>query len=264
MRTNPSRHYNFPIVQFMFFTFTFTFPSTGQLVPKYFSTNLDTMESTWTVRSYLETNRLNGLKWSEKILREDMSTFVGNGVVVQRGVAQQLRVVLLKSRKVSQILESPLHKKFLDMKRTVTSLTKNSPVTFIQNQQVSSQSHTISPFKASSVPSRQVLSKSSKPLSKSGKRYRFKRLKAEMNPSDFKLISQNGQKGKIDAFQVLNYQHDAHQSTRGLDKTNKLVKQQAGFQVLPGKHLLLEAKKPPTQKKCCLMNIMWKFLFKVH
>ena len=74
----------------------FTFTSTVQLVPKYFSSDMDTMESTWTVRSYLETNRLNGLKWSEKNLRDDINAFVGNGEVVKRAVAQQLRIILIK------------------------------------------------------------------------------------------------------------------------------------------------------------------------
>ena len=225
----------------------FNFTSTGQLVPKYFSSDMDTMESTWTVRSYLETNRLNGVKWSEKNLRDDINAFVGNGEVVKRAVAQQLRVILIKSRKVSQILVSPMHEKFLDEKRTSNSLLKNSPVTFIQNQKVSSISQC--PVQASSVQSKPILSKSSKPLGKSGKRYRFKRLKAEMNPSDFNLIAEKGRKGKMDTFQVLNYQHDAHLSSRGMDKTNQLVKQQTGFQVLPGRHLLDEAKKTTYPEK---------------
>ena len=70
-----------------------------------------------------------------------------------------------------------------------------------------------------------------------------------MNPSDFNLIAEKGRKGKMDTFQVLNYQHDAHLSSRGMDKTNQLVKQQTGFQVLPGRHLLDEAKKTTYPEK---------------
>ena len=69
---------------------------------------------------------------------------------------------------VSKILVSPMHEKFLNQKRTSNSLLKNSPVTFIQNQKVSSISQC--PVQASSVQSKPILSKSSKPLGKSGKR----------------------------------------------------------------------------------------------
>ena len=64
------------------------------------------MESTWTVRSYLESQRVKGLKWSEKNLRDDIGTFLGRGEAVNRAVAQYLRVILLKTRKVSILLES--------------------------------------------------------------------------------------------------------------------------------------------------------------
>ena len=42
------------------------------------------MESTWTVRSYLESQRVKGLKWSEKNLRDDIGTFLGRGEAVNR------------------------------------------------------------------------------------------------------------------------------------------------------------------------------------
>ena len=83
--------------------------------------------------------------------------------------------------------------------------------------------------------------RTSRPLGYHGKRYRIRRLKDEME-QDFNLIVGNGKKGKLDAFKVLNYQQEANMSRRGIAKTNKLVKHQTGFLVLPGERLMQRAR----------------------
>ena len=200
------------------------------------------MESTWTVRSYLESQRVNGLKWSEKNLRDDIGTFLGRGEAVNRAVAQHLRVILLKTRKVSILLESETHHKFLDQKRSFNAIPSVSPVPVLPNSNIQSGTVQSEPVLSRSVSSKPVKSRKSRPLGYHGKLYRFKRLKAQMNDSDFKLIAENGQKGKLNAFKVLNFQHEANMSKRGIEKTSKLVKQQTGFNVLPGNRLLQKAR----------------------
>ena len=86
--------------------------------------NKKKMNSTWTVREYLEAQRVQGFKWNEKSLRDDLSKFLGGGDV-QRSVAQHLKRVLLKTRKVKQILESEMHEKFLDQKRSFPVVPSN-------------------------------------------------------------------------------------------------------------------------------------------
>ena len=97
------------------------------------------MESTWTVRSYLESQRVNGLKWSEKNLRDDIGTFLGRGEAVNRAVAQHLRVILLKNRKVNILLESETHHKFLDQKRSFNAIPSVSPVPVLPNSNIQHQ-----------------------------------------------------------------------------------------------------------------------------
>ena len=63
-----------------------------------------------------------------------------------------------------------------------------------------------------------------------------------MENAEFNLIASNGKKGKINAFKVLNYQQEANMSRRGIAKTNKLVKHQTGFLVLPGERLMQRAR----------------------
>ena len=191
------------------------------------------------MREYLEERRVHGLKWNEKSLRDDLSNFCG-GAEVQRGVAQHLRKILLKTRNVSKVLESEVHEKFLDQRRSFTPL-QPEPVQPVQSKAVQSK-----PVQSRSVLSKPMHSsavqvRTSRPLGYHGKRYRIRRLKDEME-QDFNLIVGNGKKGKLDAFKVLNYQQEANMSRRGIAKTNKLVKHQTGFNVLPGDRLLQRAR----------------------
>ena len=138
---------------------------------------------------------------------------------MNRAVTQHLRVILLKTRKVSKLLESETHHKFLDQKRSFNAIPSVSPVPVLPNSNIQSGPVQSGPVLSRSVSSKPVKSRTSRPLGYHGKLYRFKRLKAQMNESDFKLIAENGQKGKLNSFKVLNFQHEANMSMNQREKT---------------------------------------------
>ena len=70
------------------------------------------------------------------------------------------------------------------------------------------------------------------------------RLADVMDQGELKLISESfASKDKVESSKALNYLHDAHMSNRDMSKTINIIKEHTGQKVLPGKFLLLKAKK---------------------
>ena len=197
----------------------------------------------WNIREFLLKNdpKLHH-KINEKDLLKGLQNHAGEGYCVPRGLAQHLKGILMKEKMVKNILERPKHAVFLDKVRNCaptfspTTLTASTPPTEAPTE---APTHALT---ASKPP--QIKRKTTEALSSSGKRYRMARLADVMDQGELKLISESfASKDKVESSKALNYVHDAHMSNRDMSKTIKLVKEHTGQQVLPGKHLLLKAKK---------------------
>ena len=69
----------------------------------------------WTVRDFLLKNTPTfHHKIKKKDLLKGLQDHAGNDFCVQRGVAQQLKVILKKKKMVKNILERPKHSTFID------------------------------------------------------------------------------------------------------------------------------------------------------
>lgn len=210
----------------------------------------------WTVRGFLEKNGPKFTK-NETQLLQGLQEYAGNGFCVERRVAMSLKRILVKEKFVKNVLERSNHSSFIDKVRTCAP--KSSPVSFIQQQKkvVESKKKTEMNFERPKE-GNLLKRKNTEDLSYNGKKYRKKRLADVMDKADMKLISENKSGNeKVDLSKTLNYQHDAHLSERDFTATIKIIKEHTGRQILPGKHMRLQAKKEtyPAGIVCDQLNV---------
>ena len=77
-----------------------------------------------------------------------------------------------------------------------------------------------------------VKRKHPKDLSRSGREYRKAQLLRKLQEGDLQLLKSKGE--RLNAFETLNYQKDAHMSERDIMKTEKMFKRKVGANVLAG------------------------------
>lgn len=166
----------------------------------------------WTVREFLEKN-VQHVPKKEKTLLAALRIHAGEKFCVPRGVGQQLSAILKTEKFPKNILERRKHIGFIDKVRSCVPTPKDSPVGFMKQQQVieASKKCVEKPVK---VPKR----KPTEDLSKSGKRYRLKRLGDVIDKDDLKLINEaKVTTSKVDPSKALNYVYDAHMSSRDME-----------------------------------------------
>ena len=161
----------------------------------------------------LDSQRVPGEKRSTCAKKRKDTAGCAKDFCVPRGVGQQLSAILKTEKFPKNILERRKHIGFIDKVRSCVPTPKDSPVGFMKQQQVieASKKCVEKPVK---VPKR----KPTEDLSKSGKRYRLKRLGDVIDKDDLKLINEaKVTTSKVDPSKALNYVYDAHMSSRDME-----------------------------------------------
>ena len=198
------------------------------------------MTTSFTFKSYLENRLANGMSVlkTEKWLREDLDKFSKGKST--RSHAQILRRQLIKTKSAKNLLESLSQKDFLSKTRTCES---TDYVTNLHAVSGRSQEHLVventKEILIEEVKDSEVKRKSVDDLSRSGKSYRQKKLLGQLQEGDLKLIK--SKREKLNAFEALSFQKDAHMSERDMILAKKLVKAKSGANNLAGRWLKKKA-----------------------
>ena len=200
------------------------------------------MTSTFNYKTYLENRVANGVTIvkTEKWLQEDMDNFAKGKIT--RSDVQALKRSLVKMNGAKQLLGNKGHKDFLCKIRNCesTDYVTNLHAKNGRSQEIigmDNQNENESEEKEDNVGC--VKRRRLGDLSRSGKVYRRKKLLHTLEEDDIQLLKSIGE--KPNAFQTLNYQKDAHMSERDMMKTQKLVKEKVGANVLAGRRLKKKA-----------------------
>ena len=198
------------------------------------------MTTSFTFKSYLENRLANGISIlkTEKWLQEDLNKFSKGKTT--RSHVQNLRRQLIKMHSTKNLLGSLAQKDFLSKTRTCES--KNY-VTNLHARNGRSQENLVientKEILIEEVKDSAVKRKSVDDLSRSGKKYRRKKLLSQLEEGDLKLIK--SKRGKLNAFEALSFQKDAHMSERDMILAKKLVKAKSGANNLAGRRLKKKA-----------------------
>ena len=218
---------------------------------KCFSSELDTMKctdqfdivhrremtSSYNFKGYLENRLANeaSILKTEKFLQEDLNKFASGKTT--RADVQNLKRQLVKHRSAKNLLQSKAQNDFICKIRTCEStdyLTKlHAKNGRIQNVGIKNTEEEVIEVKEDNA--NFVKTKHVEDLSRSGKVYRREKLIRTLQEGDLKLL--NSKRSKVNAFEALNFQKEAHMSERDLMKTQKMFKRRTGANMLAGRKL---------------------------
>ena len=198
------------------------------------------MTTSFTFKSYLEKRLAQGVSIlkTEKWLQEDLDKFSKGKST--RSHAQNLRRQLIKTQSAKNLLGSISQKDFLSKTRTCES---TDYVTNLHTMSGRSQENLVientKEILIEEVKDSAVKRKSVGDLSRSGKNYRQKKLLGQLQEGDLILIK--SKREKLNAFEALSFQKDAHMSERDMILAKKLVKAKTGANNLAGRQLKKKA-----------------------